>query len=187
MLTPEVITDVRGIPATTVERTLLDLCSVGRRWSVEAALDGAIRTGKTSLDAIGDRFVREARKGRRGIQLMRLMLTERGLGEAISDSGLHSEFVRFLRKHSITGFDQFYPVRDETGFYVEIDVAFPEKMLGFEVDGYSAHGGKQAFDHDRERERKLILRGWRIVRITKADLKKPHELIQDIRALLRDR
>lgn len=186
-LTTDLIVEVKGIPATTVERTLLDLCVFRRRWDVESALDEAIRTGQTSLEAVTDRLIREARRGRRGTRLMRLLLTERGLGQAISDSDLHLEFTHFLRKSGITGFEEFHPVRDETGFFVEIDVAFPDKLLGFEVAGYSAHGNKPAFDHDRERERKLEVRGWTIVSVTKSDLKKPEDLIADIRALLRDR
>jgi hypothetical protein len=173
-----------GLPVTSVERTLLDVCSVARRWSVEAALDGAIRKKQTTLEKVTELFISEARRGRRGARLMRELLTERGAGQPIRDSDLHREFVRFLKRNGVTGFSEYFPVRDETGFFVEIDVAFPHLMLGFEVDGYSAHSSKQAFERDRERERQLIIRGWTIVRITKADLKKPEALLRDIHALL---
>jgi hypothetical protein len=186
-LPPHKLTTIDGLRVTNVERTLLDVCAVGKRHAAEAALDGAIRRKKTSLRDLTYLFVREARQGRRGIRMMRGFLEDRGQGQPIRDSDLHREFVQFLVRNGIGGFDEYHPVRDETGFFVEIDVAFPKIELGFEVDGYDAHGGRPAFDHDRKRERKLTVRGWTIIRVTKSDLRNPEDLIADIRALLRDR
>ncbi|MCA1703541.1 MAG: type IV toxin-antitoxin system AbiEi family antitoxin domain-containing protein [Actinobacteria bacterium] len=181
------VTTIDGIRVTTIERTLLDVCAVVRRRTAEAALDGALRRKQTDLDRMVELFISEARKGRRGVRMMREFLSDRGRGKHLTDSDLHEEFTDLLRKGGIDKFEEYFPVRDETGFFVEIDVAFPERMLGFEVEGYSAHGDRQPFDHDRERERKLILRGWTIVRITKTDLRKPAELLHDVRELLRVR
>lgn len=179
------VVDIDGLPVTDVERTLLDLAAVARRWDVEAALDAAIRKGQTDLDRVVDLFKEEERQGRGGRKVMGELLADRGGGQPIRDSDLHREFVRFLQRGGVSGFKEYFPVGDEVGFFAEIDVAFPGHHLGFEVDGYSAHSSKEAFDTDRKRERKLTLLGWTIVRVTKKDLRDPDGLLRDVRGLLR--
>jgi very-short-patch-repair endonuclease len=35
-----------------------------------------------------------------------------------------------------------------------------------EVDGWAAHGTRNAFDDDRARDRALVVAGWRVIRLT---------------------
>jgi very-short-patch-repair endonuclease len=54
-----------------------------------------------------------------------------------------------------------------------------------ELDGRAAHGTRSAFASDRERDRLLLLAGWRVVRITWRQLRDTPELIAaDLRELL---
>ena len=53
----------------------------------------------------------------------------------------------------------------------EHDAVWAEQRLVVEVDGYAAHGTKAAFEGDRERDAELAASGWRVVRVTWAQLR----------------
>jgi very-short-patch-repair endonuclease len=57
-----------------------------------------------------------------------------------------------------------------------------DRRLIIETDGEKTHGTHQAFESDRRRDQRLILAGWRVIRITWRQLdRRPHE----VRALLK--
>lgn len=54
----------------------------------------------------------------------------------------------------------------------KLDVAFPEKKLCIEIDGWEWHGKhKGDFQRDRERQNLLTVHGWRILRFTASDVR----------------
>jgi hypothetical protein len=53
----------RGIPVTTIERTLIDLGAVVPRIRVEQAFDDALQRGLTSPELVRDHFLAVARRG----------------------------------------------------------------------------------------------------------------------------
>lgn len=65
-----------------------------------------------------------------------------------------------------------------------IDFAYPQHRLAIECDGYLFHSGRQAWSRDRDRSNLLTSAGWRILRVTWADLAEPTRLIDMIRKLL---
>lgn len=66
-----------------------------------------------------------------------------------------------------------------------MDVAYLEFRLVIELDGFGSHGTREAFQSDRERDRKLVAAGWRIVRFTWADIQeRPERAVAELRALL---
>jgi very-short-patch-repair endonuclease len=48
----------------------------------------------------------------------------------------------------------------------EVDFAWRDAKLIVEVDGYAYHRSPTAFESDRERDVKLVLAGWRVLRFT---------------------
>jgi very-short-patch-repair endonuclease len=46
------------------------------------------------------------------------------------------------------------------------DFCWPERKLVVEVDGHRFHGNRRAFELDRERDQRLTLAGYRVVRFT---------------------
>lgn len=59
------------------------------------------------------------------------------------------------------------PLKETTGRRFRVDVAIERLKLCFELDGYSHHGlSKKGFTKDRERDRLLMLAGWRVFRFT---------------------
>jgi very-short-patch-repair endonuclease len=62
---------------------------------------------------------------------------------------------------------------------------WPEHRLVGELDGWESHRGRLAFESDRERDRKLVAAGWRVIRVTWRQLHdEPDELERDLRAIL---
>ncbi len=53
-----------------------------------------------------------------------------------------------------------------------LDVAFPLEKLAVEIDGWQYHGKYLAdFKKDRERDRQLVLNGWRILRFAAGEVR----------------
>jgi very-short-patch-repair endonuclease len=49
-----------------------------------------------------------------------------------------------------------------------VDFCWPEQRLIVEVDGYAWHNSRRSFEVDRQRDVKLTLAGYRVIRITYA-------------------
>lgn len=91
-----------------------------------------------------------------------------------TDDGAHSELERLavtaLRRAGITGFRPNLAVRLGEGRTVEIDIAFPERRLAIELDGFAFHSRPSAFRRDLRRLNALMAAGWTVRRFTWDDL-----------------
>ena len=71
------------------------------------------------------------------------------------------------------------------GVAIEADCLWRRERLVVELDGYTAHATRAAFERDRARDRRLQAAGWRVVRITWRQLHdEPQEVAAELRALL---
>lgn len=67
----------------------------------------------------------------------------------------------------------------------ELDVAFPNILVGIEVDGWAWHHNQDRFVGDRRRQNALVLAGWTILRFTWHDLTQcPDRVVAEIRAAM---
>ena len=48
----------------------------------------------------------------------------------------------------------------------EVDMCWPDRRVIAELDTYVTHGSRLAFERDRERDRKLAIAGWTVIRLT---------------------
>jgi very-short-patch-repair endonuclease len=72
------------------------------------------------------------------------------------------------------------------GRFFEVDCLWGEQQLVVELDGRHVHGTNMAFEKDRERDRLLLVEGWRVTRITWRQLRdEAPAVIDDLRRLLR--
>ncbi|MCU0271800.1 MAG: hypothetical protein MUE34_01065 [Acidimicrobiales bacterium] len=161
-------TVVDGIPVTTVVRTLIDLGAVASRHRVGQALDDACRRKLVTIEEVRARFVELARRGRNGIGTMRALLAERPGGEIPPDSYLERLVIRALADHGVPA-----PVRQHRvatrDFVAYLDLAWPEHLLALECDGTAFHMSVEQFHRDRERQNRLVLLGWTVLRYTYRD------------------
>jgi very-short-patch-repair endonuclease len=164
-LLPRDVIRVQGIRATNPNRTLIDVGAVVPSAILEAAVERALHQRLTTFDRLVRRFFEVARRGRDGVGPLRALLVERDPSLAPAESDLETLLLRILREHGLPE-----PVRQ---FEIEIgahrfwlDVAYPDRKIFLEGDGFGFHSSRRAFEHDRVRQNLLVLAGWLPLRFT---------------------
>lgn len=174
-----------GVPLTSAVRTVVDLGATSR-WLVESALSRGIRHG---LFTAGDvqRFVdRVARRGRRGVGVIRPYLEYHLASEGRTESVLEDRFLRLLHERQvrlpITQFD----VIDDGGRWVcRADFAYPVHRLIVELDGREYHSDTESFQLDRDKQNRTQALGWTTLRFTWHDVtRRPDYTIATVRQAL---
>lgn len=176
----------QNIPVTNPLRTLVDLGAVVRPAELEDALDRALACRLVSVAGVETALDALARRGRPGAAALRTVLDERALGSDRPDSLLESRMAGLLRAHGLPPARFQYVVRDGGRFVARIDFAYPEVRVAIEVDGFDTHGGRRAFQSDRDRQNRLLELGWRVLRFTWADVvRHPDKVAAAILGVLR--
>jgi hypothetical protein len=176
------VTERRGIPTTTVPRTLLDLATVLRSSQVERAINEAEiqrLTDPLSLPDLMDRY-----PGRRGTPAIRAILTRLQSGAQITRSELEVRFLEFARGAGLPPpeVNAWLQIKGE---WLECDCVWRSRRVVVELDGRATHGTPAAFERDRARDRRLHAAGWRTVRITWQQLQADAQaLAEDLRSVL---
>ncbi len=168
----------RGIPTTTVPRTLLDLSAVVHPDGLRSALRQAEQlrlTDPLSLTDLVERYPR-----RPGLAAIRALLKEASIGARVIRSELEERFQAFL---ITAGLPLPQTNRRIEGY--EVDCVWPEQRLIVELDGHAFHSPTHAFEDDRARDRRLEAAGWHVIRVTWRQLHEEPELLEaDLRQLL---
>jgi very-short-patch-repair endonuclease len=168
----------RGIPTTTVPRTLLDLSAVVKRHETRSALRKAEQLRLTDPLTLHDLIARYRR--RPGLARIRALLEEASVGAKIIRSELEERFQDFLIRAGLPLPQTNVLIED-----YEVDCAWPEQRVIVELDGHATHSPTHAFEGDRARDRRLEAAGWRVIRITWRQLQEEPELVEaDLRRLL---
>jgi Transcriptional regulator, AbiEi antitoxin/Protein of unknown function (DUF559) len=173
------VSEVGGIPVTGVSRTMFDLAAVVPIRQVERAMhESEVRglTDRVSLPMLLERYPRRA-----GSRTIRAIL---GAGVTFTRSDLEAAFIDFT--------DEYGLERPETnawlfagGHWYEVDCIWRAQRLIVEVDGRGFHETARAFEQDRERDRHLLVAGWRVIRVTWRQIRdEPARLAADLRATL---
>jgi len=177
-LRPDERTTHRGIPTTTVPRTLLDLSAVVRPDHLRSALRQAEQlrlTDPLSLNDLVERYPRRA-----GVRAIRMLLSQASIGARVIRSELEERFQAFLLKAGLP-----LPKTNQRVEGYEVDCVWPEQRLIVELDGHATHSPAHAFEADRACDRKLQAAGWLVIRITWRQLHEEPELVEaDLRRLL---
>ncbi|MDQ3306013.1 MAG: DUF559 domain-containing protein [Actinomycetota bacterium] len=73
-------------------------------------------------------------------------------------------------------------VHDATGVFVaQVDLAYVLAQVAIECDGDQWHSGRQRRQADLDRQNRLVLAGWTILRFTWEDLvQRPHVIIERV-------
>ena len=171
-LAPDEITEVDGIPVTSVARTLLDLAAVESPRRLQRALNEAERLRLLDHTTLTEQFQRHPRA--KGIATLRHLAPD----ETITRSDLERRFLAFCDRHGIPK-----PHTNATVEGLEVDAYWPHAKLVVELDGFAYHSSHRAFHEDRERDRRLTMQGVRVIRVTTKHLDKT--LARDLRALTR--
>jgi very-short-patch-repair endonuclease/predicted transcriptional regulator of viral defense system len=178
LLPADEVTTVRGIPVTTVPRTLLDLAAVCPRREVEKAMkeaEVARLWDRLSLPRLTARYPHH-----RGAATIRAILESLAAGDEITKEEIVSLFLRLIDGANIPR-----PALNQWVGKHECDCVWPRQRVMVELDGYAVHGTRSNFETDRERDRFLHARGWLVIRVTWRQLRDdPEGVVRDLRAVL---
>ncbi|MFL6081680.1 MAG: DUF559 domain-containing protein [Mycobacterium sp.] len=163
------VVERKGLRVTAMPLTVVE--AAARRGGGAKLMDSALQR-HVELPQLWRAHLRN--KGRHGSPAARRLL------QAASD-GARSEaerlLVKLLRDNGVTGWKTNYPV----GGY-KVDVAFPEAKIAIETDGWAFHSSQEDFQNDRERQNKIALLGWQVLRFTWLDLTEyPDRVLAEIR------
>ena len=171
------VTSVGAIPCTTVARTLVDLAGEVTRRELERACE---RAEQLRVFDLGELMAALDRAGPRpGVPALRSLLGE-GLGETHTRSELEERFLELCRSAGLPR-----PQPNARLGVLEVDFLWSAQRLVVETDGRAVHGTPQAFERDRDRDRRLLLAGYRVVRFTWRQVTGTPEVVAEtVRALL---
>ena len=168
----------RGIPVTTLERTLADLADVVSPSRLRRAAQQA-EFHRSRLGPVGDPW-RHA-NGRRGAPNLReLPLLRARVG--MTRSELEHRMLRLCRAAGLPEPESNRKIAGE-----RVDFLWRAERLVVETDGGQAHLTAAAFEDDRRRDVELMLAGWRVARFTWAAIVHEPAIVADRLARLLDR
>lgn len=157
------VTSVRGIPATSISRTALDLAATEPTHRVERVLGQADRLQLYDQSALSALIAAVP------------MLTRSDLESILLEAARAAGVVPPRSDHDI-----HLPRRGPT----TVDFYFPAERLVIEVDSWTHHRSRTSFEDDRARDLELMAEGLRVARLTaRQDRRLAFSLVQ--RALTR--
>jgi very-short-patch-repair endonuclease len=172
---PRDATTNRGIPVTTVARTIVDLAAlVALDVLARACHEAGVRhhTTPAQVEAVLSR--RPRAKG--AANLRRIMVGD----VHVTLSRLESAFLARLREAKLP-----LPQTNRPAGGRRVDCRWPEHRLTVELDSYRYHRSRHAWEQDRLREREARARGDEFRRYTSDDVfERPRFMLAELRALL---
>jgi len=175
---PEDVTNLDGVPVTTVARTIVDLASVLTKTQLLRVLEQAQRSNQLNLLAVVRALDRRGHA--KGARQLRELLAEY-VGAPETKSELEDLFLDFVKR---TGLPR--PQLNVKLAGIEVDVYWPRFGLVVELDSRGFHLNPRVFESDRLRDARLQRLGVRVLRITWKRLKfEPDAVLDDILALAR--
>jgi hypothetical protein len=168
-------TTVRGIPVTTVPRTLVDLAAVLPVEALARACHEAGVVHRTTPAKVEPVLARRPKSP--GAPKLRRVL--RGDVNVVL-SRLEGAFMRLLRAAGLP-----LPQTNRPAGGRRVDCRWPEYRLTVELDSYQFHNSRHAWEQDRRREREARARGDEFRRYSYGDvLEDPRYMLRELRALL---
>ena len=169
------LTVVHGIPITRRARTLLDLCDVSPKLA-EGALNGALHRRQVSvrellgvLDRVGPQHPGSVR-----YRELEMPFTA---GQRPTESELEDDFLELvIRRYNLP-----VPVRQHSVGRSRIDFAYPELVLGVEIESVRGHAAREDVDRNASKANQLL--EWWILRFVFDDV---HRWPEDTAALLHE-
>jgi very-short-patch-repair endonuclease/predicted transcriptional regulator of viral defense system len=173
---PDDRSTVRGIPVTSVARTLVDLADALSEERLAKAVHEAEVQRVFDLRAV--EAVVGRLPGRAGRRRLRRVLAAYRPDPHFLRSEAERRFKRLCERHHLP-----QPQFNINVAGYEVDAYWPDASLAVEVDGAETHHTRRAFHEDRARDRRLAGYGIRVVRLTSRDLDDDVGLAAELRAI----
>jgi very-short-patch-repair endonuclease len=173
------ITEVAGLPVTTLARTFFDLCAnpdPGMRYRHPAHERKMVRVYNDALARHGLTFAAQsaclvvlAKRGRRGTAVVRNILLQHPPETMPTQSEDESLFMELVRAYGLPDPEKQQPLSDERGFIGVVDFLWRRARLVVEIDSVW-HDGPLDQTADRDRDDRLIDAGYTVKRWRHRDL-----------------
>lgn len=159
-------TTVSRIPATTVERTLIDSCSLVSESMFERTADRLLREKRASLPKLVQCAEDVPVSGRRAIRPIRSFLASYIPGFELAANPGERSVLEVIARAGLPLPKQQFRVTVEGHTYF-LDYAYPDTKQALEYEGFDPHGTMVTqFHRDRDRARRLQRAGWTIWPLT---------------------
>lgn len=178
VLAGEDLTNKQGMPTTTIERTLADVCAQLTLTEAVVLADAATHLQLTTRPALAD--LAATSPSRWGIRKFRRVVE---LVEPLAESPMESRLRMLMVRSGLPRPIAQHTVTDAGGrFLARLDLFYPEARVGIEYDG-ATHVDSLA--EDDRRQNRLVQAGIRLLRFTSADVYgRPHSLVAEVRGML---
>ena len=161
-----------GVPLTSPARTLVDLAGVWREEALQRAMEHAFRRRISSVNEVHHVLRRLPTKGRAGTgRLARLL--DQGVFSPEMHSELERQALRKFRRFGVPEPIGQYEVAADDLLLGFVDFAWPKAKVIVEAEGFQFHSGREAWESDIDRYNAITSHGWKLLRLTYADLHDP--------------
>lgn len=181
-LTDDEIVAIGGTRVTAPRRTAVDLARFRPRTEAVVALDALTHARLCTLAE-----VREAIPVLRGQRGVRQAAEVVDLASDRSESPMETRLRLVLVDGGLPAPEVQWEVLDRYGIVIaRLDLAYPEKLIGIEYDGWRDHVRWANFNHDRDRQNAVLdLDDWRLRRyVGQHVLRTPSVIVRQIGRLL---
>ena len=179
---------VDGIPTTTIDRTIFDLCSIPSDVLVDMAIDKALTRGLTNHARLAATEARLATKGRRGAARFHRVMARRIDGAPTPESPAERQLARALVGQGLPEPVVQFEVREPDGRLVaRCDLAYPQWRIVIEYDSVQEHTGRGALLRDSARRNAIAALGFTAVVATVDDLRNRAARLASVIRQIRDR
>lgn len=176
-LTPDDVTEVRGLPATSLHRTLRDHSVRLSPVETLCVIDAAVHLGLTDASAVVD--YADTSKGRPGAARLKSLGAEAAPAESVMETRLRWILLQAGLPRPEVQLD----LRDGDGRFVgRADLCYPHARLVIEYDGVNH---RDRLIEDNRRQNLLINAGFTLLRFTAPDLDRPESIVSQVRLALR--
>jgi len=171
-LAAEDVTTHRGIPVTTIARTLLDSAAMLRAPALARTVEQSEIRRLFDLTAVEQTLARHphhlgAARLTRALDLYR--------DDELTRSELETLFLALCDAHAIPR-----PLVNHIVDGEEVDFFWPEQRVVVETDGRGTHLTPAAFERDRARDARLVALGYRVLRFTELQVRLDASTVAEI-------
>jgi len=178
VLADQDVTEVDGIPVTSLAWTMVDYAASATQRQVRSVLE-ALERRRIYIGRELDELL-ERTPNRKGVRTLRKAIAEITGPAPWHQSVLEEAFHELIRGSDLPDYEANVLVEGEL-----VDALWRDERVIVELDGFTFHKTRAQFETDRRRDAKLTVAGYKVLRITQQRLQnEPESVLADIRELL---
>ena len=173
--------DLRGIPVTLPERTLVDLAYDVTIPELIQAIEWMMHRGHTTIDLLIAYALEQHLRGVRRVRQVIVFVREG------SESPMETLVRLMIRFAHLPEPEPNVVLRDHTGFFLARgDLVYDRWKVLVEYDGWHHERDASQRQRDIGRRERLERAGWRVIVVTSQDLKAPRLIVHRVHQALLD-